>query len=446
MCCGGAGLSAARHMEDLIEAGVDAHMVTLRKENLKNDRIIEIADRKGRNLFNFTRVLIGSALSRSYPERPNGYEYFTLSRGVDLSAIEVINSAGLIHLHWIDGLVDWIAGYKVFANKLIIYKLGSEEPYTGGCHFSAGCNKFKTDGCRNCPQLGPSFDGNDLAKKNFAAKQRGYRSLNITAVTAGHWLADSASKSLLMKQFPRYTIPNSIDIGMFSPIPQNHGRELFNLPRDRKIILFGAWGIARRNKGLHLLIYVLNILRERWRNTLPVLVIFGEGLSFERRPKGYEWYQVGTIEDRRKLTALYSAADVFVSSSFQEAFGLVTAEAQSCGTPGIGFYGTGAEDIIQDGVTGYLAKHPGLPLENGKIPSRDEAYRSFSPESVEDLAEKIKKILELHPDEYEAMRRACREHAVAEYSPVRITERYLRLYRDKLGLPDVTLDNEALHS
>ncbi|MDR2055504.1 MAG: glycosyltransferase, partial [Desulfovibrio sp.] len=141
-------------------------------------------------------------------------------------------------------------------------------------------------------------------------------------------------------------------------------------------------------------------------------------------------------EDKAKLAAAYAAADVFVSPSFQEVFGLATAEAQACGTPGVGFYGTGAEDIVRDGVTGFLARHPGLPLAGNASPSGDDAYSSFSPDSVEDLAAKIKRVLDLPQDEYAVMRRACRERALAEYSSTLQAARYLQLYRRILGLPE----------
>ena len=158
----------------------------------------------------------------------------------------------------------------------------------------------------------------------------------------------------------------------------------------------------------------------------------------------YECCSLGFIEDKTTLAVAYNAADVFVSPSFQETFGLVTAEAQACGTPGIGFYGTGAEDIIQDGITGYLAKHPGLPLARGALPQYDtEAYSFINPDALEDLAAKIEKILDLPPDEYAAMRLACREHALAEYTPELQAARYLQLYRRVLGLPAIPLPSFA---
>jgi glycosyltransferase involved in cell wall biosynthesis len=58
-------------------------------------------------------------------------------------------------------------------------------------------------------------------------------------------------------------------------------------------------------------------------------------------------------------------------------------------------------------------------------------------ENVDDLALKIKEILDLPPDAAAAMRKNCRAHAVAEYAPEIQTERYLRLYHQQLGKDDL---------
>ncbi|RPJ60694.1 MAG: glycosyltransferase, partial [Acidobacteria bacterium] len=55
------------------------------------------------------------------------------------------------------------------------------------------------------------------------------------------------------------------------------------------------------------------------------------------------------------LPFVYSAADVFVMPSLQEAFGQTALEALSCGTPVAGFAAGGIPEIVQDGKTGLLS-------------------------------------------------------------------------------------------
>jgi glycosyltransferase involved in cell wall biosynthesis len=333
----------------------------------------------------------------------------------------------------LENLVEWSEAPAIFLGKPVVWTIHSMPAFTGGCTYAAGCEKFINGGCENCPQLGPSSDGKDLAAENFAIKRTGYAGMNMAAAIPSRWLGKCVRKSILLGSFPQEIIPNGIDLDTFLPMEKNKARALLGLPIDNRIVLFSASDSNRRNKGYHILVEALKHLRVKYVDKPPALLVLG--IPPKETLHGYECFIPGFIDDKKKLAAAYSAADVFVLPSFQDNLPTTLIESQACGTPGIGFYGTGAEDIIQDGVTGYLAEHPGLPLTGGTIPSRDGAYRAFSTEGIKDFAVKIKKILELPREKYEAMRYACREHALAEYSLVLQTERYLRLYRKILGLP-----------
>ena len=49
-----------------------------------------------------------------------------------------------------------------------------------------------------------------------------------------------------------------------------------------------------------------------------------------------------------------AAADVLILPSYREGFGLVIAEAASCGIPAIAYRINGVVDAIEEGVTGFL--------------------------------------------------------------------------------------------
>lgn len=75
---------------------------------------------------------------------------------------------------------------------------------------------------------------------------------------------------------------------------------------------------------------------------------------------------LGRVEDA-VLRAWYGAADVFAMPALQmgwkfEGFGLVYLEASAAGLPVVGTRRSGAEDAIQDGVTGYLVDPDELPM------------------------------------------------------------------------------------
>jgi glycosyltransferase involved in cell wall biosynthesis len=64
----------------------------------------------------------------------------------------------------------------------------------------------------------------------------------------------------------------------------------------------------------------------------------------------------GYVPDAEIARAISAATAVVVAG--REDFGLVTAEAQAAGRPPVAFADSGAEDIVEDGVTGFLFAEP----------------------------------------------------------------------------------------
>jgi glycosyltransferase involved in cell wall biosynthesis len=92
------------------------------------------------------------------------------------------------------------------------------------------------------------------------------------------------------------------------------------------------------------------------------LVIVGEGperAELERLSAqlglGPRVHFVGRVDDERKWQLL-QAADVYVSATMHEGFGLVYLEAMAAGIPVITFDHGGQVDFLRDGETGYLVR------------------------------------------------------------------------------------------
>ena len=66
---------------------------------------------------------------------------------------------------------------------------------------------------------------------------------------------------------------------------------------------------------------------------------------------------LGRINSVKKLTTIYSSADIFIIPSRIESFGQTAAEAQSCGTPVAAFNIGGLKDIITHNKNGILILH-----------------------------------------------------------------------------------------
>ena len=130
-------------------------------------------------------------------------------------------------------------------------------------------------------------------------------------------------------------------------------RQLFNLPINKRIILLGAESITNKRKGYQLFLDSLQLLKLEESDNV-ICCTFGQNGDVEM--KNTVIRHIGTISDERLLCMLYSASDLFIMPSIEEAFGQVTIEALSCGIPVVSFPNGGSLDIINDGINGFLAK------------------------------------------------------------------------------------------
>jgi glycosyltransferase involved in cell wall biosynthesis len=219
-------------------------------------------------------------------------------------------------------------------------------PFTGGCHYSRECNKY-TQSCGYCPQLKSQQDG-DISRWVWWRKTKAWKNLDLTIVTPSQWLANCARNSSLFKDLRIEVIHNGLDIQRFKPIEKNTARHLLGLPQDKQLILFGSVSPTSDNrKGFLLLKPALQklsqspMLQERLE-----LVIFGASEPKEPIDVGFKIRYLGRLNDDISLALTYSAADVMIVQSIQEAFGQTASESLSCGTPVVAFNANGLKDIV----------------------------------------------------------------------------------------------------
>ncbi len=218
--------------------------------------------------------------------------------------------------------------------------------FTGGCHCSNNCDRFQQD-CGNCPQLNRMGE-NDLSRSILRRKKEAWNGLDITIVTPSNWLAECAKESSLFKNWRIEIIYNGLDLNLFKPINKITACEIWNLPINKKLILFGAMSATSDyNKGFDLLYKGLKQLAVKWSGKAE-LVVFGAGEPENTPDFGLPVHYLGRLHDDVSLALLYSAADVMVVPSRQEAFGQTASESLTCGTPVVSFGSTGLLDIVDN--------------------------------------------------------------------------------------------------
>lgn len=106
---------------------------------------------------------------------------------------------------------------------------------------------------------------------------------------------------------------------------------------------------------------------------------------------------VGIANEQQKIELLQGARALLFPTQYDETFGLVMAEAMSCGTPVIGWRNGSVPEVVEDNLTGYI---------------------------VTSTAEMVKAIKNID----KISREATRHRAVTYFSQQKMTQGYLRVY------------------
>ena len=377
---GGAGGAARRMHEAVLAAGIDSVMLVLDKQS-NAERVAQVEvpinnlDRSKPSAQLFYAFNIIQQRLKDYPQRTNPEMFTTTESIIDYNNLKpYIQEADIINLHWIDGFFDYANASEVFSGKKIIWTLHDMYQFTGGCHYSFGCENY-TKNCASCPQLVNNNETTSITQESFNIKAVTYKNLNIQVITPSEWLAECVRKSSLLSACPVEVIPNTFNDNNFKPVDKQIAREKFNLNINKKIILFGADHILSPVKNLQTLLEALSQLCDNKQIDKDDfdLVIFGSGsISVEKIP--FNIIQLGRISSVEDMSYIYSCADFLVLPSIMDNLPNIMCEALACGIPVIGFNIGGLPDLIEFGKTGYLAEPFSIEkLKNGIIWGLEEA-------------------------------------------------------------------------
>lgn len=348
---GGAAIATHRLHTALQREGLESHMLVWRKVT-GDPTVHRLAPRLSPWQW-ARRRLAALRHSRRLRDNPRAAEsgYWSLNLfSYPIAAAINAFGADIVHLNWVgDNFLPIDEVAKISAP--IVWSLQDMWAFTGGCHTAYDCLKFQT-GCGGCPQLA-SPSPRDASARIIRNKLNAWSSVPMTIVCPSRWMADCVRSSVLLKSKAIEVIGNSVDPAVFKPIDQVVARRAFNLPTDKKLILFGAiGGTSDPHKGFRFLREALRGLAEQ--SAIEVVTFGGQhavdlGLS-------QPCHQIGALRDEVSLSLLYSAADVYVLPSLQESFGNTLVEAIACGAPCVTFDGSGAADVVQHRQSGYVAR------------------------------------------------------------------------------------------
>lgn len=309
----------------------------------------------------------------------------------------------VIHLHRYAGMLDYAHAGEFPENKPLVWTLADMNAFTGWCHFSGGCNEY-TKQCRRCHMLG---GGSELAHEAWQSKRISYQNIrNLTIVCPSKWMAEQVAKSSLLGERKIFVIPNAFPVERLRPANKIVARIRLRLPVHKKLVLVDTDNFGIHHKESNLLSEAIDVLL-KMEQPLPVeIIMFGNNKVKMPLPI----HELGYISDNEKLALVYSAADVFLFPTRMGGAPLAIGESLLCGTPVVAFPAGHVQDIVEHGVTGYIAKYL----------------------NVDDFAAGIEWALNI--DRKAALIRQinCRLSAYDFHEPERSMEKYLAVYRAAL--------------
>ena len=351
---GGAAIAANRLLHALNHNGVEARMLVRDRKTDAPDVVNIPRSWKLKANFLWERGVIWLANNLN---KKGIFQVDIANAGTDITAMDEFRQADVIHLHWVNqGFLSLNNLERILASgKPVVVTLHDQWYFTGICHYSGMCEKYRTQ-CEHCPMLKGKCD---LARRVFDRKWAMYEGRNITFVGCSRWIADMARQSALTQGHTVINIPNAIDTDVFTPMGKQEARHHFNLPTDKKLILFGAQRITDERKGFRYLAEACEHISKH-HPSLPDhlgVVVLGGDAQEVKSALPLPVYPVNYLSNETEIARLYSAADLFVTPSLQDNLPNTIVEAMSCGTPCVGFNVGGIPEMISHKQDGYVADY-----------------------------------------------------------------------------------------
>jgi len=187
---------------------------------------------------------------------------------------------------------------------------------------------------------------------------------------------------------PRSVIPTGVPIEKFNQGDRQWLRKNYSIPEKNRILLFV--GRLTKEKNLDFLLDAFKEIHQQAPDTSLVITAQGpmEGeLKKHAKRLGLNLKQdvifTGALPFDTLVNVYYSA-DLFVFSSVTETQGLVLIEAMAAGLPVVAVRAYGVQDMVDDGVNGYLTpcSIPEFSQAVCRLLDDKETYQSFSQKAL----------------------------------------------------------------
>jgi glycosyltransferase involved in cell wall biosynthesis len=327
------------------------------------------------------------------------------SEDATLQLIEKIEEIqpDIIHLHNIHGYYinykELFEYLKIF-NGHIFWTLHDCWSFTGHCSYFSDVNCTKwINGCNTCPKINsyPKSLILDTSEAMYLSKKLQFCNIdNLHIITVSDWLKNLVSQSFLNKHVIT-TIYNGVDLAIFKP----KVKSIIFLERyilHDKFIMLTAATTWTKSKGYEDYLQLSALLQED-----EIIIMIGlDDDKIKKLPSNI--IGIRKTESQLELSDWYNMADLVLNLSYQETFGMTSAEGFSCGKPSIVYNATASPELVTRNELGYI-------VEPGQI---KDVYKA---------------ILEVKKNGADFYSITCRNIAEEKYDKDKQFQKYVDLYK-----------------
>ena len=235
-------------------------------------------------------------------------------------------------------------------------------------------------------------------------------------------------------------LPHAVNDEIFKPLSKEEvskfKKESMPCPEDRFVFFWNNRNARRKQSGT--LIFWFKEFLDRVGHDKATLLMHtdpfdqhGQNLNAIIEHLGVNKGQVLLSTQKtppESLALIYNLADCTINISDAEGFGLATLESLSCGTPIIVNMTGGLQEQVTDGENWF-----GIGIEPSSkaiIGSQDVPYIYEDRINKEDFISDLTKMVEMSPEEREALGQAGCEHVRKNYSFDKFTKNWIEVMDD----------------
>jgi glycosyltransferase involved in cell wall biosynthesis len=385
---GGAGIVSNSLNDALVKLGVDSKLRTLVDSDLRHEPLA------------FPGLTLRAGIDEFIVKSNSQPTQISLFRSRKSLFDQLpVRASSFLHLHWVEGILNH-ARVRALGERgrKIIWTLHDMAPFTGACHHSHDCNNYAS-ACEACPQVCVGARG--LVASGHERKLILGTTANwLRVVAPSKWLADKASASAVFRDHEISVVGNPVSEAFLQTFSRSEARLRSDISESAFSCVVVASDLTNPNKQIKETVASFQAFRKQHDQSSLLYLVGAGSKNFEGTPGVRCVGQVGPHD----LATLFAAVDVNLSMSKAESFGLTIAEAGVLGTPSVVLRGHGAEEVIDEGRTG------------------------FGISEIGDLPLKLLWLAELSQDNWGNLRSNTRAHFESKSHPLAVAKEYLDIY------------------